>query len=192
MAELRIATFNLENFDETRPSERPSLAERIQPHAAADRPAARRHRLLPGGQRPGTPGPAAGPAGPAELLAGTNLAAADPGQHRTVDGDGVYDERNMVVATTLPVLARQQLRNDLVAALRLPAAHRHPARHRRGPDRHRTTHPACAARPARPGALHVINVHLKSKIPTDIPGQKIDGFTWRSADAWAEGSSSPR
>ena len=36
--------------------------------------------------------------------------------------------------------------------------------------------------------LHVINVHLKSKIPTDIPGQKIDGYTWRSADAWAEGS----
>ena len=34
----------------------------------------------------------------------------------------------------------------------------------------------------------MINVHLKSKIPTDIPGQKIDGFTWRSADAWAEGS----
>jgi predicted extracellular nuclease len=34
----------------------------------------------------------------------------------------------------------------------------------------------------------VINVHLKSKIPTDIPGQKIDNYTWRSADAWAEGS----
>jgi hypothetical protein len=36
--------------------------------------------------------------------------------------------------------------------------------------------------------LHVINVHLKSKIPTNIPGQKIDGYTWRSANAWAEGS----
>jgi hypothetical protein len=36
--------------------------------------------------------------------------------------------------------------------------------------------------------LHVINVHLKSKIPTDIPGQNIDGYTWRSADAWAKGS----
>lgn len=30
-------------------------------------------------------------------------------------------------------------------------------------------------------------MHLKSKIPTDIPGQKIDGFTWKSADSWAEG-----
>ena len=31
-------------------------------------------------------------------------------------------------------------------------------------------------------------MHLKSKIPTDIPGQKIDNFTWRTADAWAEGA----
>jgi hypothetical protein len=30
MAEVRIATFNLENFDETAPDEWPSLAERIQ------------------------------------------------------------------------------------------------------------------------------------------------------------------
>jgi predicted extracellular nuclease len=36
--------------------------------------------------------------------------------------------------------------------------------------------------------LHVINVHVTSKIPTDNPGQKIDNFTWRTADAWAEGS----
>lgn len=33
----------------------------------------------------------------------------------------------------------------------------------------------------------MIDVHLKSKIPTTIPGQKIDNFTWRSADGWAEG-----
>ena len=30
MAEVRIATFNLENFDETAPDEWPSLAERIE------------------------------------------------------------------------------------------------------------------------------------------------------------------
>lgn len=45
---------------------------------------------------------------------------------------------------------------------------------------------------AAPGRLlHVINVHLKSKIPSDIPGQMIDPRKgiWRSADSWAEGSS---
>jgi hypothetical protein len=36
--------------------------------------------------------------------------------------------------------------------------------------------------------LHVINVHLKSKLPTDIPGQKMDPFTWRTPGGWAEGS----
>ena len=35
--------------------------------------------------------------------------------------------------------------------------------------------------------LHVINVHLKSKRPTNIPGQKVDSYTWRSAAGWAEG-----
>jgi len=35
--------------------------------------------------------------------------------------------------------------------------------------------------------LHVVNVHLKAKIPTDIPGQQIDNYTWRSAEGWAEG-----
>ncbi|MFY0566510.1 endonuclease/exonuclease/phosphatase family protein [Archangium lansingense] len=36
--------------------------------------------------------------------------------------------------------------------------------------------------------LHVINLHLKSRIPTDIPGQKVNDFTWKSASAWAEGA----
>jgi hypothetical protein len=32
--------------------------------------------------------------------------------------------------------------------------------------------------------LHAVIVHLKSKVPADIPGQKIDSFTWRTADSW--------
>jgi predicted extracellular nuclease len=36
--------------------------------------------------------------------------------------------------------------------------------------------------------LHIINLHLKSKIPSDIPGQKLDSFTWKTVSAWAEGS----
>ena len=36
--------------------------------------------------------------------------------------------------------------------------------------------------------LHVINLHLKSRIPTEIPSQKVDAFTWKGASAWAEGS----
>jgi len=36
--------------------------------------------------------------------------------------------------------------------------------------------------------LHLINVHLKSKLASNIPGQKVDSYTWRTVSAWAEGS----
>jgi endonuclease/exonuclease/phosphatase family metal-dependent hydrolase len=35
--------------------------------------------------------------------------------------------------------------------------------------------------------LHILNVHFKSKNPTDIAGQKVDRFTWATASGWAEG-----
>jgi hypothetical protein len=35
--------------------------------------------------------------------------------------------------------------------------------------------------------LDIINVRLKSKLPTDIPGQKVDNFTWKNPSGWAEG-----
>lgn len=36
--------------------------------------------------------------------------------------------------------------------------------------------------------LHLVNVHLKSKITTKIPGQKVGDYTWKTASACAEGS----
>lgn len=36
--------------------------------------------------------------------------------------------------------------------------------------------------------LHLINVHFKSKLASNIPGQKINNFTWRTVSAWAEGN----
>jgi endonuclease/exonuclease/phosphatase family metal-dependent hydrolase len=36
--------------------------------------------------------------------------------------------------------------------------------------------------------LHLINLHMKSKIATSIPGQKINNFSWKTVSAWAEGS----
>jgi endonuclease/exonuclease/phosphatase family metal-dependent hydrolase len=35
--------------------------------------------------------------------------------------------------------------------------------------------------------LEVINVHLKSKAPSDVPGQRLGTFTWRTSAGWAEG-----
>lgn len=35
--------------------------------------------------------------------------------------------------------------------------------------------------------VHIINLHLKSRIPSNIEGQKKDRFSWKSASGWAEG-----
>jgi predicted extracellular nuclease len=106
------------------------------------------------------------------------------------EGDAVYNERNLVVVTHLSVLAHQQLRNTLVtkpAYRRLTAIPADPAPVEIGLERPILHTQLDLAPLGGPGRLHLINVHLKSKIPTDIPGRKLDAFTWASADAWAEG-----
>jgi predicted extracellular nuclease len=36
-------------------------------------------------------------------------------------------------------------------------------------------------------ALHVIDLHLKSRRPSSVEGQKVNNYTWRTASGWAEG-----
>ncbi len=190
MRSLRIATFNLENFDETDVGERPSLDERI----ALMRPQIERLRAdivcfqeVNGQERAGEP---RGLAALEALLAGTNLDGAELISTRT-QMDEVFDQRNLVVASNLAVVSSAQIRNELVAApeyRRLTAdppdtearvvGIERPIQHvviDVGEDGMQTE------------LLHVINVHLKSKLPTNIPGQKVDNFTWRTASGWAEG-----
>jgi endonuclease/exonuclease/phosphatase family metal-dependent hydrolase len=186
MATVRVATFNLENFDETPAGARPSLDERI----ALMRPQIVRLRAdvvcfqeVHGQERPGQP--RALLALP-RLLEGTNLDGAT--LVSSLDSTGsIANERNLVVATHHSILAQEQLLNDLVAEPRYrrltaipPDVDAVPVGIER-PILHVTVDAGAAV-------LHLINVHLKSKIPTDIPGQKVDNFTWRTADAWAEGS----
>lgn len=190
MRSLRIATFNLENFDETDVGERPSLDERI----ALMRPQIERLRAdivcfqeVNGQERAGEP---RGLAALEALLAGTNLEGAELISTRTQMNE-VFDQRNLVVASNLAVVSSAQIRNELVAApeyRRLTAdppdtearvvGIERPIQHvviDVGEDGMQTE------------LLHVINVHLKSKLPTNIPGQKVDNFTWRTASGWAEG-----
>jgi len=187
MAEIRIATFNLENFDETAAGEWPSLAERLtlmRPQIVRLRANIACFQEVNGQERPNQPRSLLALT---ELLAGTNLAGAQLPSTRTTNNE-VYDERNLVVATTFAVLNIEQLRNDLVDPLSYRRLTANP------PDAAAVTisieRPILHVQLDLPNGtrLHVINVHLKSKIPTDIPGQKIDNYTWRSADAWAEGS----
>lgn len=120
-----------------------------------------------------------------QLLAGTSLEGADLRSTKP-QGDAVYDKRNLVVASTLPVLGHAQVMNELVekpSYKKLTAVPEEEAK-LIGVER-----PVLHVRVELPDGLplHVINVHLKSKIPTNINGQKVDNYTWRSADGWAEG-----
>lgn len=187
MTALRIATFNLENWDETAPGDRPTLQERI----ALTKPQIQRLRAdvvcfqeVNGQERPNQPRDLLALT---ELLAGTDLAGANIASTRA-RGGAVYDERNLVVVSRLPILSSRQIHNDIVDKPLYKRLTRVP------PDAAAVEVPV-----ERPilyveidlGAgkrLHVINVHLKSKIPTDIPGQKINAYTWRTAAGWAEGS----
>ncbi|MBT2449251.1 endonuclease/exonuclease/phosphatase family protein [Streptomyces sp. ISL-43] len=192
MTQIRIATFNLENFDETLPTDHPSLADRIE----LMRPQITRLRAdivcfqeVHGQERPAQPRELIALK---ELLVGTNLDGAPLVSTKAAD-EAVFRLRNLVIATHLPVIKHQQLKNDLVAEPRYQRLTAQP------PDA--APVPIIIERPilhaqididhAAPGRLlHVITVHLKSKIPSDIPGQVADPDKgiWHTADGWAEGS----
>ena len=181
---LRIATFNLENFDDT--PNPPTLGTRVdlmQPelvrlradvlclqevNSQDDGAGGRNLRALDA------------------LLAGTPYAAYE--RVVTADAHGMFlQERNQVILSRFPVLAHEQIHDHALA-----------------PSYRRVTAvPADAAavtidweRPILMAtvdlgggrSLHVINLHLKSKLPTEIPGQKLNQFTWRTAAGAAEGS----
>jgi len=182
---LRIATFNLENLDD-KPGLKPSLAERIavlQPQIARLRADILCLQEVNGQEQPGQP---------RQLLALDKLlqGTACAGYHRahTVTAENQpYDERNLVILSRFPIIDKQQIRNSLSEKPLYRPITAHP--------------PENAAKELgweRPllkvtidlgnaGKLHLINLHLKSKIPSDISGQKVDQYTWRSVAGWAEG-----
>ena len=190
MATVRIATFNLENFDETDPGDRPSLEERIalmRPQIVRLRADIACFQEVHGQERTGQ---LRALLALRNLLKGTNLDGAELVSTETSSG-GVFDERNLVVATHHRITGHEQIRNKFVAEPLYKRLTANP------PDAQ--AQPITLERPilhvqieVDGGLLHVINVHLKSKIPTDVPGQKIDNFTWRSADGWPRACSCPR
>lgn len=181
---VRIATFNVENLDDE-PGRRPSLDDRI----AVLRPQLVRVRAdvlclqeVHGQEAPNQPRSLAALQ---KLIRGTEYETFTVVHTKTQQGVP-FDVRNLVVLSRFPVLDHQQLKNTSGA----PAYQKVTA-----------VPPETVARPIeweRPilhakldmgqgRVLHVFNVHLKSKLPTQIEGQKKDQFTWKSARGWAEG-----
>lgn len=182
---MRIATFNLENLDDG-PNVQPPLADRIK----IMRPQIQRIRAdILCLQEVHSQGPSGSRTLQAlnDLLKDTDYVNF----HRettSTTGNELYDVRNIVVLSRFPITHAEQIRDSSGPRPNYKVATANP------PDQ--TSDPVRWERPVlhvridigNQRTLHVMNVHLKSKIAVDIAGQKIDDYTWRSVAAWAEGS----
>jgi endonuclease/exonuclease/phosphatase family metal-dependent hydrolase len=184
---LRIATFNLENFDDPGPGGVPTLATRL----AVTRPQFQRMRAdliclqevntqVVNGVRTF--------AALDQLVAGTQYATFNRVSTTLANGTAPLDVRNLVILSRFPIASHQQIKHDITPR---PAYRRVTAI---PPDTNAIDitweRPILKAVINLPdgSALNVLNVHLKSKLPTDIPGQHPSQFLWNSASGWAEGS----
>ncbi|MGR8981514.1 MAG: endonuclease/exonuclease/phosphatase family protein [Gammaproteobacteria bacterium] len=183
---LRIATFNLENLDD-KPGQKPTLDERI----ALMRPQFLRLNAdilclqeVNGQEAAGEPRRLLALV---KLLADTPYSGYQQVSTMTESSMQVYDERNLVILSRFEITDYHQYLHDFALAPRYQKVTAKP------PETE-----AKAVSWERPilhakiklddtWALDLINVHLKSRLPSDIPGQKIDQYTWKTASAWAEG-----
>lgn len=182
---LRIATFNLENLDNGA-STQPSLAERIQimrpqlERVAADILCLQEinSQDLDGARTLDALN---------KLLQGTPYLGFSRQTTLTTSGQ-LYDQRNVVTLSRFPIVSTEIIRDSGGPRPSYQMATASP------PDT--TANPVEWERPMLytqinigvGHTLHLINVHLKSKLATTIPGQKSDNFTWKTVSAWAEGS----
>src|SRR3712207_754350 len=125
-----------------------------------------------------------------ELLDGTPYAGLHRAHTATGEG-GAYDERNLVVLSRREILGHEQIMDPSAAPLyKMLTADPRPEE----PARMGWERPILHVRidAGGGGTLHVLNVHLKSKRPTDVEGQTtgvpgLPPYAWKTASGWAEG-----
>jgi len=182
---LRLATFNLENLDNG-PNVSPPLADRLrimQPQLE------RIDADILCLQEVHSQGPSGARTLEAldQLLAGTQYAEYHRVTTETTTGQ-LYDDRNIVTLSVFPIIQTQIIRDSQGPRPSYQLATANP------PDT--TADKLSWERPmlytqidlGQGNILHLINVHLKSKLASNIPGQKLNNYTWTSVAAWAEGS----
>ncbi len=180
---LRVATFNLENWQLLTS---PAIEERI----AVTRPQLLRMDadILCFQEANGDPvsGGTRDLAALKQLMAGTQYEDYQLASTRDAAGF-VYDERNLVILSRFPIAESKEYQHDFTPApmyRKVTAVPPEPEAKSLEWER-----PLLYARiQASPSCLlHLINVHLKSKIPTSIAGQQIDQYTWKTISGYAEG-----
>jgi endonuclease/exonuclease/phosphatase family metal-dependent hydrolase len=182
---MRIATFNLESFGNTRRE-----GATFEDRAAVLRPQLERLKadLLCLQEVDTTKvGSARRPVDLERLVEGTSCARHALAISTGPSGEGPADVHNLAVLSRLPVIEEHTIRHSLVEPLQF---RRHSAR---PPDE--AAVPLEWDRPlqhlllALPGGrhLHVFNVHLRAPLAVAVPGQKAGPFAWKTVAGWAEG-----
>lgn len=183
---IRIATFNLENFDD-KPGKTPTLQDRI----AVMKPQISRLNAdilclqeVNGQEIDGEPRQLLALD---QLLAGTQYEDYHLVCTKTAGNYQVYDERNLIILSRFDILSHGQFKNDHIQAPEYRKVTASPAE----PEAKEVEweRPILIAEIRLPNnkAIHVVNLHLKSKIPTPVKGQKKGLYTWKTASGWAEG-----
>lgn len=181
---FRIATFNVENLDT---SDSPILSERVD----VLRPQLRRleadilclqevHSQSSGDERKLR--------ALEQLLEGTRYSSYSIRSTTSEDGDP-YAKRNLVVVSRPDVRSVEQYNYDKIEApsYRTTTAKPLPTDAETVAARRPLLYVEIELESGQ--ILHVINLHLRSRRPTDISGQKSeeDWWKWLSAAGWAEG-----
>lgn len=182
---IRIATFNLENLDDKADTGAPPLSMRID----VLRPQLNRLKAdiicfqeVHGQETPGEPRKLLALKKLMDETAYESYALASTLTSRKE----VYDKRNLVTLSKFPIELHRQIRNEIVEPVvykkltsLTPDLQAKEIKYERPfhyskilikPDLH----------------LHLINLHLKSRRPSNIEGQLM-GYQWLSNIGWAEG-----
>lgn len=182
---LRIATFNLENLDD-KADQNPSLEERIKvlrpqlERLKADilcfqevhgQEKANEKRQLLALQ---------------SLLQTTSYATYELAHIKT-DSDEAFNKRNLVVASRFAITEVNQYHNDLIPAPVYKKVTAVPGDTEAKPVQWEKPILYTKISVKEDFDIHLINLHLKSRIPSNISGQKINNFTWKKIYAWGEG-----
>ena len=183
---IRIATFNLENFDD-KPGKTPTLQDRIAvmgPQIARLNADILCLQEVNGQEIDGEPRQLLALH---QLLAGTQYEGYNIVCTKTADNYQVYDERNLIILSRFDILSHNQFKNNNIQ----PPEYRKVTAIPVEPNAKEVEweRPILIAKIKLPNEkeIHVLNLHLKSKIPTPIKGQKRGFNSWKTASGWAEG-----
>ncbi|KPL02680.1 MAG: endonuclease [candidate division Zixibacteria bacterium SM23_73_2] len=187
---LRIATFNLENLDDKADKNNPPLNERIavmKPQLIRTRADVLCLQEVHGQEEPNKPRQLSALK---KLLVGTPYQTYHLATTKTTKNE-VYDKRNLVVLSRFPMLGDpEQFRHDFVPKIKYKKFTAKPLE-----DAEEMTweRPILYVKIdlGQNRTLHLINLHLKSKLPIEISGQKHPDpkkwYIWLTVAGWAEG-----